>query len=55
MQKRARDAEPLLLAQRQHPVPVRFLLDARHKGRQADGADELGDRSRHRTCPGSAG
>ena len=46
VKKCARDAEPLLLALRQHPVPVRFLLDARHERRQADGADELRDRCR---------
>ena len=35
--------EPLLLAERQHPVPMRLFLDARGQGRQSDGGDQFGD------------
>ena len=55
MQQRARDAEPLLLAERQHAVPVRLLVDALGQRRQADRGDQLGDAWPASKLPGSAG
>ena len=42
VQHGAGDAEPLLLAERQHPVPMRLLVDPGRERRQADGGDHLG-------------
>src|SRR5262249_13139333 len=41
VEERARDAEPLLLANRQHAVPMRLFLDAQGKRRQAGGGDQF--------------
>ena len=41
LQEGARDAEALLLAERQHAVPVRLLVEPLRQGGQADGADRL--------------
>ena len=43
VQNRPREAEPLLLAERQYPVPMCFFVDAGGEIRQADRGDELGD------------
>ena len=43
LQQRACDAEPLLLAERQHPVPVLLLIDPRGELRQADLRQHLAD------------
>ena len=43
VQQCAGDAQPLLLAERQHAVPMRLLLDPFGKGRQADRGHQFGD------------
>src|SRR5215471_4967769 len=43
VQQRARHAEALLLAERQHPVPVRLLVQPRRKLRQSDVGERLPD------------
>ena len=48
LQQRAGDAEALLLAERQHPVPVRLLVEPLRQRRQADRADRLRDAARGR-------
>src|SRR5262249_52686388 len=44
LQNGAGNAEALLLAQRKHSVPVRFLGEPPGERRQADGGDDLGER-----------
>src|SRR5262245_11883940 len=43
MQKRARNREPLLLAEREHAVPMLFFVQSRHKFGQSDVDERLGD------------
>ena len=43
MQQCARKPKPLLLAQREHPVPVRFLVKPRAELRQADQGQDIPD------------
>ena len=43
LQQRARDAEALLLAERQHPVPVRLLVEPLRQCGKADRVERRGD------------
>ena len=50
MQDRARDADALLLAEREHPVPVRFLVEPLGERREADGDEQFAQCAPGRRC-----